>query len=307
MLLRVAELDGRIHESCPRATALVVAALTVTALTLCPSAASATGITSTEGATPMIKAGGEGHVVFDNPVGKIECVSSFDAKVESHGESTTAGASMSSLSFTNCTSSWHVTVVSPGSLSIHAIGAGPSGTVTSSGATIEATAFGITCRYATNNTHVGTLTGTYVTGEEATLDLQAAIPFHSGSILCGSGTAAWTGSYKVSSPGVLDVDPGSGGEAAGLLIEPEPVAFTGEGDEQIAEIINPGKTTLEDIEILVTIEPGFKGQKICHGLTLEEKESCLEVVKCNKKGIGHISARTIKPVYAAATARLECP
>src|SRR6188472_4056675 len=159
--------------------------------------AAATVVTSPPGTvyTSTIKAEAEGHVVLDNPIAKIECASAVEGKVESHGEGVTVGGKISALSFTGCTNSWHVTVVSAGSLEIHALGEG-NGTLTSSGATVEATRFGVTCRYATSNTDIGTLTS----GEPATMDINASIPFHSGSFLCGSGATSWTGSYKVTTP-----------------------------------------------------------------------------------------------------------
>ncbi len=168
--------------------------------------ASATTVTSNDGTTPTIEASAEGHAVLHNPIAKIECASTVKGAVESHGSGVTAKGNIASLTFGSpvgtCTNDWHVTVVSAGSLEIHSIGSG-NGTLTSSGATVEATRFGINCRYSTNNTDIGTVTG----GEHATLHIQASIPFHSGSFLCGSGATVWTGSYKVSSPTNLTVDP----------------------------------------------------------------------------------------------------
>jgi hypothetical protein len=160
-------------------------------------------ITSPTGtvATPAIKAESEGHVILHNPIAKIECASSVEGKVESHGEESPASGKLSALSFTACTNSWHVTVVSAGELAIGWSG-GYDGKVFSTGATVETTRFGINCRYKTFNTELGTLTG----GSPATLHINAAIPFHSGSGLCGSGTTTWTGSYKVKSPEALYVD-----------------------------------------------------------------------------------------------------
>ena len=167
--------------------------------------ASATTVTSSAGTTPTIESGAEGHAVLDNPIAKIECASSVSGKVESHGSGVTAKGNIASLTFGSpvgtCTNDWHVTVVSAGSLEIHSLGNG-NGTLTSSGATVEATRFGVNCRYATNNTHIGTVTA----GEHATLHIQASIPFHSGSFLCGSGATSWTGSYKVASPTNLSID-----------------------------------------------------------------------------------------------------
>jgi hypothetical protein len=169
--------------------------------------ASATDLTSPEDTvyTSTIAATSEGHVVFDNPIAKVECESSVEGKVESHGEGVTAKGNVSSLTFTGCTNSWHVTVVAAGSLEVHPSEYG-DGTVTSSGVTIEATRLGVTCRYATSNTSLGTLTGSYSTEGKATLDVDAAVPFHSGSIFCGAGATSWTGSYTINTPEFLTVD-----------------------------------------------------------------------------------------------------
>jgi phage baseplate assembly protein gpV len=162
-----------------------------------------TSITSPTGtvATPTIKAESEGHVVLDNPIAKIECSSTVEGKVESHGEAIPAAGTLSGLSFTGCTNDWHVTVISAGELAA-SWDSDYDGTVFSTGATVEATRFGISCRYRTEASHIGRVTG----GTPATLDISAAIPFHSGSIFCGTEPTAWTGSYEVTSPGSLFVD-----------------------------------------------------------------------------------------------------
>jgi hypothetical protein len=110
-------------------------------------------LTSSEGEFPTISAAAEGHVVLDNPIAKIECASSFGGKVESNFLLFAAGK-VSTLSFTFCTNSWHVTVVASGSFQLNTLCCG-EGALTSSGATIEATRLGITCRYATNWTPIG--------------------------------------------------------------------------------------------------------------------------------------------------------
>ena len=175
---------------------MAVAAASILWMAMAGTAAAST-LTSPAGTvyTSTISAEGEGHVVLDNPIAKIECASTVSGSVESHGASVTAGGKITSLAFTGCTNSWHVTVVSAGSLEVHAT-SGANGTLTSSGATVEATRFGVTCRYATNNTDIGTFTG----GSPATLDISASIPFHSGSFLCGAGATSWTGSYEVTTP-----------------------------------------------------------------------------------------------------------
>jgi hypothetical protein len=181
-------------------TAIPVVAL---ALMVCAPAAYATTVTSSEGPTPTLSASAEGgHVVFDNPIAKVECSSSMEGKVETHGEGVPVSGSMSVFSFANCTNNWHVTGVTPGTFEIESIGAG-DGKLTLSGVTFSWTRFGIPCHYLLEDTDIGTLTD----GTHATLDITASIPFHSGSGLCGLGAMAWTGSYKFSGPTNLKTDP----------------------------------------------------------------------------------------------------
>jgi len=179
-------------------------AVAVAALMAFAGTASADSVTSPTGTTytSTLKASAEGHAVLDNPIAKIECASTVEGAVETHGTKVPAAGKIKALTFTGCTDEWHVTVVAPGSLSVNGITGSYNGDVFSTGATVEATRFGITCRYATSNTTVGTATS----GTPATMDISASIPFHSGSIFCGSGATAWTGSYTVNTPGSLFVD-----------------------------------------------------------------------------------------------------
>lgn len=157
--------------------------------------AAATTVTSDAGTTPNLVMEAEGHVTLDNPIAKIPCASKLEGDVTSHGSGVTVGGAIDSLSFTNCTNNWHVTVLLNGSFEFHALPGG-DGNLTVSGILYEATRFGITCRYSTSGTAIGTATD----GEQATLDVSAAIPFHSGSGLCGSSATTLTGSYAFTSP-----------------------------------------------------------------------------------------------------------
>lgn len=280
----------------------------LTALTLLgfASSASATGITSSGGATPTIKAAGEGHVTIDNPIAKIECAASLEGKIESHGAESTASASVSTLAFANCTNSWHVTVVTAGSLEIHATSAG-NGTVTASGATIEATRFGITCRYASSNTDLGALTGSHTTDGNATLDLAATIPLHGGSAFCGSSSAALTGNLVFTAPEIMEVDAGVGGEIAGLVIEPDPVEFVGLNDIQTVDILNPGPVMVKKLEISAISKDDFKVSGTCSGTSLKKTSgSCQETVECLKaKATGAIVVQSQDPTLLM-TSNLKC-
>jgi uncharacterized low-complexity protein len=158
--------------------------------------ASADSITSPTGTTytGALTAESEGHAILDNPIAEIKCVGTAAGSVEEHK----AGEKVSGAvhpTFTGCTNSWHVTTITGGTLKAEH-SSGYNGIVYSDGATIEATRLGIVCRYVTKTTKVGTITG----GSTATMHIQAAIPFHSGSGLCGEGATTWTGSYTVTAP-----------------------------------------------------------------------------------------------------------
>jgi len=105
---------------------------------------------------------------------------------------------ISKLTFGNCTHTTHV--VTNGSLSVERIGSTENGTVSSSGAEVEveSTTFGVTLVCKTNNTDVGTLTGT--TSGHAVMDIN-------GVVNCGFfvPSAKWEGSYTVTSPTGLSV------------------------------------------------------------------------------------------------------
>jgi len=177
-------------------------AVAAAALMAFAGTASADVATSPPGTTytGTITASAEGHVILHNPIWKLECASTASGPITSDGVGTPVRGSISTLDFTNCTNEWHVTTVAGGTLAANNEGA--TTTVTSSGATVEMTRAGINCRYKTENTKVGTLAG----GTTATMTISAAIPFHSGSFLCGSGATTWTGSYVVTTPDTLFID-----------------------------------------------------------------------------------------------------
>lgn len=188
-------------------------AVAATALMAFAATASADIATSPTGTvyTGSIVAEAEGHAVLDNPVAKIECASKVEGTLTTHGKDVKVSGPISSLTFGSpvgtCTGGWHVTVLEAGVLSVDAQANG-HGDVFSKGATVESTIKAgestITCRYATNTTTVGTLTPN---GDGmATMDISAAIPFHSGSPFCGSGATTWTGSYTITTPGSLSFD-----------------------------------------------------------------------------------------------------
>ena len=181
-------------------------AMAATALMAFAATASADDVTFPTGTvyTGHLEGESEGHAVLHNPIAKIECESFVTGNVESHNPGEKVSGNITELTFFPCTNNWHVTVVSAGVLSVEwqAGGAGSNGDVYSDKATVEATRFGITCRYATATETVGVATG----GTPATMHIDADIDFHSGSPLCGSKPTEWTGSYEVTNPTSLFVD-----------------------------------------------------------------------------------------------------
>ena len=188
-----------------RVTSLLVAMIAIYALAEHASAAVPTSPAGTI-YTGKLHASSGKHVVIDNPVAKIECNSTLEGAVEVPGGGEPVAIPITSLTFTGCTNSWTATVNSPGKLRLHSIAGSNNATVTWSGATVTFTRFTVTCRYKTEATHIGTLTGSNTTGGTATLDLSGGLPFHSGGELCGTGPTSFTGSYSVGTPDYLDVD-----------------------------------------------------------------------------------------------------
>jgi hypothetical protein len=110
---------------------------------------------------------------------------------------TTVGGKVTGLSFTNCTHTTHVKA--NGSLTVENAG-NTNGTVRSTGAEVQvqSTSFGVTLTCKTDNTHLGTLTGSL--HGHATLNIKAVVD-------CGffAPTANWVGTYTVTSPTGLGV------------------------------------------------------------------------------------------------------
>jgi|SRR5690349_6481692 len=169
-------------------------ALVLTALVALPAVAQATTVTSPTGTslTGQNEALSEGHIVFANPIAKIECNARMAGTIESHGSGVTAKGPVNELVFTSCTNGWHVTTVTTGTLEAHYT-SGYNATITSSGSTTVTTRFGVTCNYITNSTDIGTATG----GNPTTMHIAASIPIHVGSSgLCGSGSIKMEGTYE---------------------------------------------------------------------------------------------------------------
>ncbi|HEX5525726.1 MAG TPA: hypothetical protein VFX44_00845 [Solirubrobacterales bacterium] len=175
------------------------------------SATVLTGSGGTLGAGTSIAAEAEGTVTLDPPFGSIECKKSSLAgkTTNAGGTSENVSASIETLSFSECNAT--VTVLAKGSLSFEGTGSN-NGALRSTGTEVTVEFIGTHCIFRTSNTSIGTVTGSANTGGNATLDISATIPRTGGrsGAFCGS-TAAWTGSYKFTSPSTLNIDSGSGG------------------------------------------------------------------------------------------------
>ena len=177
-------------------------AVAMAALMAFAGTAAATLLTSSQGPTPTIKALST-NATLHNAVGTISCESFIEGTVQNHGPGKPVSGKVDHLTFGPCVGgSVHNASIKSGELSVTALGAG-DGTVTSSGATVMVTMFGVECGYTTEGTHIGTLTD----GEHAILDITASLKRTEGSggVFCDS-TANLTGSYRVNSPTNLAVD-----------------------------------------------------------------------------------------------------
>jgi hypothetical protein len=164
-----------------------------------------TVITSTLEEPPAVLTGG-----FKN----IECnKSSVGGKITNAGSATeTVKGTIETLTFEEC--NCEVVVVSKGTLEVHTENNGTvnngNGTLTSSGAKVTvncSTIFGnVHCIYTTNNTHLGTLTGSKnLNGKTATMDITAKIPQEETNFLCAE-ESVWHAKYVVTNPDYVDVD-----------------------------------------------------------------------------------------------------
>jgi len=152
----------------------------------------------------VVKAESEGATTLDGIV-SVKCnVSTLEAKIANEGGAT---GPVESLTFAECGANT-VTVVKAGSLTIDPT-TSPDGTYTSTGAEITTLTHNILgtihCIFATNETDIGTFTGSGTTESNATLDIDAAeLPRVTTDFACST-TSEWTGSYKVTAPTYLDI------------------------------------------------------------------------------------------------------
>jgi hypothetical protein len=141
----------------------------------------------------------------------ITCTTStVKGQPNAQSDTTTVNGPINTLTFgstaTPCNAT--VTVITNGSLEIHAIGTGNevNGTLTGKSSEVTVAALGTSCVYGTSTgTDLGTLTGTQKTGGTATMDIEASLPRISGGFACAN-PAKWTGKYTVTTPDSLWID-----------------------------------------------------------------------------------------------------
>lgn len=192
-------------------------AVAAAALMAVVGTASATELTSPKGTKlgvgAVVKAESEGGITLDGAV-NISC-----KQAAGEGEITNAGGQTATVNglpnlvtYQECGNDT-VSVISTGSGELHSLGNG-TGTLTSSGVEVTVmlhrTVFGFPitthCIYVTENTHVGTLKDSSVTGGKATAEIgSSAIPQVPTDGACGE-TAELTGNAVVTSPETLYID-----------------------------------------------------------------------------------------------------
>lgn len=152
-----------------------------------------------------VHADNEANVILHAGFADITCTASTVGGKTSNtgGAAETVKGALETLTFTGCGSAT-VTVLQKGTLEIHHISGTHDGTVTSNGAEVTVSLFGVHCVYGTVNTDIGRLTSTPGGASESTFDISAKIPRISGSFLCVN-NAEWTGNYKVTTPKPLHV------------------------------------------------------------------------------------------------------
>lgn len=187
---------------------LWIAAIAMVAAMAFASPASATFATSPAGTiyTGPLAGTSEGHVIWHTSFAKFECNFSMEGLIEVHGSAVTGQGQATSYTYTECSSNLTIFTVKKGTLELHTSGKG-LGTITSTGTEGRAIfhAFGVECIYTTNNTDLGVVTDSSITGGKATLDISATIPRTGGSPFCGT-TATLTAAAVVNTPSPIYID-----------------------------------------------------------------------------------------------------
>lgn len=184
--------------------------LVAAALWSCAATASATVPTTAEGEiyTGAVKAEAEGSIALTGSITVTCGKSTIEGAIESHSSEAPAEGEVSSLTFSEC-GNHTVTVIDAGTLEVEATSEG-DGTLTSTGAEITVllhSAFLGTmhCIYVTEETEIGTLTGSNTSEEAATVDIESApLPQSATDLGCGS-ESLLEGGYEVMTPATLAV------------------------------------------------------------------------------------------------------
>jgi len=123
----------------------------------------------------------------------VTCTSSTVSGTISTNTETHATGNISTLDFTNCSTT--TDVLANGSLTVN-----QKGEVFGSNSRVTMVAFGVDCVFGTTtNTKLGTLKG----GTPATMTISATLPLIEGSAFACGSTGTWSGSYTVTTPGTL--------------------------------------------------------------------------------------------------------
>jgi hypothetical protein len=187
---------------------LWIAAIAMVASMAFASPSFATSATSPLGTiyTGNLAGTSEGKVIWHTSFFKFECNFSMEGSIEVHGAGVTGQGKATKYSYEECNSNLTINTIKQGTLEIHSAGKGV-GTITSSGTVGEAIfhSFGIKCIYETNNTHLGVVTDSSLTGGPATLDISATLPRVGGSAFCGA-SATLTAAAVVNTPEEIFID-----------------------------------------------------------------------------------------------------
>lgn len=255
------------------------------------------------GVGTTISAESEGKVVLHPPIGSQECESKISGKTKNEGSAAeTVTVSLESLTYTNCNT--EAVVLKAGELVIHTFeaSANNNGTLTWNGTEVTTTFQGFHCIFRTNETDVGTLTGSANTKSSATLDIIATIPRTGGrsGAFCGS-TAQWTGSFKFTAPSTLNVDGTTPAELKGEVPtgnvgETLPVTWSNTGGS--SALIND--ETNSDGTVAETLGSGCE--------TIAQTGTCTSrKVKCLKKGEATLTIRNTPSITGSVVIKCDEP
>lgn len=158
-----------------------------------------------------VHAKAQGTHVFRTIIGNVECEeTTLSATIGNTGNSAeTVSGTLNSFTLTGCNVT--VSVLKNGTVVFHTdtndtAGTSGNGTLTWSDLEVTVELFGFHCIFTTNNTDIGTVTGSKTTKSTATLDVKAVIPRTGGRSgpFCGQ-NVEWAGSYVFDAPDTLNV------------------------------------------------------------------------------------------------------